>query len=428
MNRGLRILMFACAAILLTGVASAQKKKGEVCSVCEHDPEIMAAGGVINHGPFQFFRTDSEEVTTHLGASTLLWIETEHFRIGSDLKKWKIPVKDKKAYFAELTEFQKTFPAVDPKKTKTLDRWLRLHLMAWRMENLYDQTVKLWGWTEADFLKLPQEQVFLDAIEGEWVEDLQKADIEGERRTEGFPVWIGLGQFLGMPMKQEVLILRYREDMGTMKRDYIGHNNTHPQRWHITWRVDGSDPVSRTMWFGFATDAEGMKHDQHVHNALLHNVGINLLDSYMLYLVEAPIWLRTGWGHYLTQKNSIDYNFYDLDEGSSEQNQDEKHWKPAVRKLVVKDEAPGFSTLGRIRSFGDVSLDAHLVSWSKVCWLMETYPEGFAAWVLYLKTVPNHSNNLDVQRDAMKKSFGFGFPQAEAKWKEWVLATYPVKM
>lgn len=426
MKPGLRPLALACAVLLLAGAATAQKKAA-VCSVCEHDPEVMAAGGVVNHGPFQFFRTDSEEVATHLGASTLLWIETEHFRIGSDLTKWKIPVKDKKAYFAELTEFQKSFPDTDPKKTKTLDRWLRLHLMAWRMENLYAHTLELWGWTDEDFRKLPEEQVFLDAMEGDWLEVLLEDYLKRPTRSEGFPEYLGLGQYIGMPMKQEVLILRYKENMGTMKRDYIGHNNTHPQRWHITWRVDGSDPVSRTMWFGFATEAEAVKHDQHVHNALLHNVGINLLDSYMLYLVEAPIWLRTGWGHYLTQRNSIDYNFYDLDEGSSEQNEDEKHWKPAVRKLVVKDEAPSFATLGRIRSFGDVSLDAHLVSWSKVCWLMETEPEGFKRFLLRLKTDKNHSNNLDTQREALKEAFDFGFPQAEEKWKEWVLATYPVK-
>ena len=420
-------LLPALAVALLAVPLHAQRGKDEVCSVCGHDPEVMAATGVSSHGPFPFFRTDNEEVAGHLGATTLLWIETEHFRIGSDLEPWRIPVKDKKAYLAELERFAELYPDIDPKKTKVLDRWLRLHLLAWRMENLYDHVLGLWGWTEEDFLKLPPEQTFVDAKDGVWKDDLIKAFNERPTRTEGFPVWIGMGQYLGMPMKYEILILRYEEDMGTMKRDYIGHNNTHPQRWHLTWRVDESEPVSRAMWFGFSTEAEMIKHDQHVHNALLHNVGINMLDGYMLYLVEAPVWLRTGWGHYLTQRNSIDYNFYDLDEGSTEQNRDEKNWQPAVRELVSKDEAPTFVELGRLRSFGDITLEAHLVSWSKVCWLMESDPKAFAKWILYLKTIPSQSNNMDVQRDALREAYGLGFPQAEEAWKAWVLETYSSK-
>lgn len=423
MNRAALALLLLAA---LAAPAAAQKKK-DLCTVCGHDPEVMAAGGVVNHGPFQFFTTDSEELMKHIGSRTLLWIETEHFRIGSDLDSWKIPVKDKKAYFAELTEFQKAFPAVDPDKTKELDRWLRLHLMAWRLENLYAHTLETWGWTEEDFLKLPPEQTFLDALAGDWKETLTKAWQEAPARSEGFPQWIGMGRYLGMPMKHEALMLEYKEDIGTIKRDYIGHNNTHPQRWHLTWRVDGSDPVSRTMWFGFATRAEGMKHDQHVHNALLHNVGINLLDGYMLYLVEAPIWLRTGWGHYLTQRNSIDYNFYDLDEGSTEQNRDEKHWAVAVRGLVTKDEAPSFAELSRIRSYGDLSLEEHLTCWSLVCFLMEKDKAAFGKFLLQLKADPSQSNNVNVQRDALKACYDASFPAIEAEWKEWVLATYPVK-
>lgn len=419
----------ALAALLLLSAAAplAAQSKKDLCTVCEHDPEIMAAGGVINHGPFIFFTTDSGEVTERLENKTLLWIETEHFRIGSDLDKWKIPVKDKKAYEAELTEFEKVFPTVDPDKTKMLDRWLRLHLMAWRMENLYAHTLETWGWTEEDFLKLPTEATFQEALEGDWVETLTLAWQEAPARTEGFPQWVGMGRYLGMPMKHEVLMLEKKDDIHVVKRDYIGHNNTHPQRWHLTWRVDGSDPVSRTMWFGFATDPEGMKHDQHVHNALLHNVGINLLDGYMLYLVEAPIWLRTGWGHYLTQRNSIDYNFYDLDEGATEQNRDEKNWAVATRGLVAKDDYNSFAELSRVRSYGDLSLEDHLVSWSLVTYLMERDKAAFGKFLLQLKANPSQSNNASVQRDALKDCFGGGFPQLEADWKQWVLDTYPVK-
>ena len=160
----MRRALLLCAALLAAAApAAAQRDKDEACTVCGHDPERMAAGGVVSHGPFPFLRDTSEELQQQLGAGGLLWIETEHFRIGSELEKWKIPVRDKKAYQAELERFAETWPEVDPKKTKSLDPWLRLHLMAWRMENLYAHVLATWGWTEEDFLKLPDEQTFLEA-------------------------------------------------------------------------------------------------------------------------------------------------------------------------------------------------------------------------------------------------------------------------
>jgi hypothetical protein len=230
-----------------------------------------------------------------------------------------------------------------------------------------------------------------------------------------------------MPMKYELLMLHYKADMERFKRDYIGHENSHPQRWHCTWKVDVGEPKSRAMWFGFSAEAEQMKHDRHVHNALLHNVGINMLDAYMCYLVEAPFWLRMGLGHWLTQRNSTEYNFYDLDEGAAEMSADEMNYPVAVRKLVAAGEAPSFLDLAKISSFGEMGLADHMVSWSKVHFLRETQPEGFARFLLAIKFNPSNSANLDVQRDALQGAFGWSFLAAEEAWRAWVLATYPVK-
>jgi hypothetical protein len=222
-------------------------------------------------------------------------------------------------------------------------------------------------------------------------------------------------------------MMHYESDFLEVKQHYIGHMDPHPQRWHVTWRPPNYVPVSRAMWFGFSTESEKIKHDQHVHNALLHNVGINILDGFMLYLVEAPVWLRSGLGHYMTRRNSIAYNFYDLDEGAAEMDKDAAKWEPLVRKYVVKGKAPTFVELGRLRSFGDLTFEAHLTSWSKLMFLMEHDREAFGRWIVRLKTDPNQTNNLDAQRKAFKDSFGWTFPEADAKWEEWVRETYPVK-
>ncbi len=418
-----------CIALLfLTPPLPAQSHGKDVCTVCGFDPEVMANAGIQNHGPFIFLKSDSEEIMQTVGAFDMVWLESIHFRLGSDLKPWKIPVKDRKAYRAELTELAEFFPMVHPKKIKVLDKWMRIHLMAFRMEKAYQHLMSLTGYTEEQFLVLPEEQVFVDASAGEdWKGDLEKVFLASPKRAPGMPGWVGLGRYFGMPMKFEILMMRYEEDFALIKKHYIGHLDSHPQRWHLTWRPANTEPVSRALWFGLSTEADKIKHDQHLHNALLHNVTINILDGYMLYLVEAPVWLRIGMGHYMSKRNSDLYNFYDLDEGSTTQTKDSHRWEPIVRKLIGKNDAIGYADLSRMRSFGDLDFEAHVVAWSKVCFLMQYDGKKFGRWITALKTAKDLTNNLSTQRKILKDVYGWTFAQADAAWKEWVLATYPLK-
>lgn len=428
MSRAARTLGLVLAAALLAAApAAAQAGKKQQCWVCGEDPERMAAAGVVNHGPFPFFNGDSAEVQAHLGVKTMLWLETTHFRIGSDLKDWRIPVEEKKAYRAELERLAEKFPAVDPKKTAVLDRALRIHLFAERLERMYADMLDLVQCTDAQFMELPPEETFLEAWQGDWNKRLEEEFNARPARPPEWPNWVDMGRYFGMPMKFEVMMLHYEGDMERFKRDYIGHENTHPQRWHCTVKVEVGQPKSRCLWFGFSTEAEEMDKDQHVHNTLLHNVGVNMLDAYMLYLVEAPFWLRMGLGHWLTQRNSTDFNFYDLDEGAAEMGADERNWPVAVRKLAVADEAPSFLQLAKLQSFGEMGLNDHLVSWSKFCFLREKDPAACAKFILLLKKNPSFTANLDAQREALQQAYGWTLPQAEEAWKAWVLATYPLK-
>lgn len=418
--------LLALAAFAAPADAQSGGKK-DACWVCGEDPKLMAAAGIVNHGSFPFFNTDSEEIQQHLGINTLLWLETTHFRIGSDLKPWKIPVEEKKEYRAELERLSEKFPAIDPKKVATLDRPLRLHMAAERMEKMYADMLELVGFTDEAFQALPSEEAFLTAWKDDWQKSLEDAYNAAPARPAEWPNWVDMGRFFGMPMKFEILMFHYRADMERFKRDYIGHQNSQPQRWHCTVKVDVGQPKSRCMWFGFSTEGEQMTDDQHVHNAILHNVGINMLDAYLLYLVESPYWLRVGLGHWLTQRNSTKFNFYDLDEGAAEMDADEDKWAVAVRKLVAADEAPTMLQQATISSYGELGLNDHLVAWSRFCFLKEKDPAAFAKFLLMTKANPKFTANLDAQREVLQACYGWTFSAAEAAWKAWVLETYPLK-
>lgn len=427
MSRLPRRALALLALAVLAAPAAAQGGKKEKCWVCGEDPELMAAAGIVNHGSFIFFNSDSAEIQQHLGINTVLWLETTHFRIGSDLKPWRIPVEEKKAYRAELELLAKKFPAIDPKKTSTLDRPLRIHLFAERMEKMYADMLELVGFTDEQFQVLPPEATFIEAWKGDWNKQLVDAYNAAPPRPAEWPIWVDMGRYFGMPMKFEILMFHYKADMERFKRDYIGHENSLPQRWHCTVKVDVGQPKSRCMWFGFSTESEMVTEDQHVHNVLLHSVGINMLDAYLLYLIESPYWLRVGLGHWLSQRNTPDYNMYDLDEGAAEMDADERNWAAAVRKLVVAGEAPTFLQQATLSSYGELGLPDHLVAWSKFCFLKEKDPAAFAKYLLTTKKNPQFTANLTAQRETLQACYGWTFTEAEEAWKAWVLATYPQK-
>jgi len=423
-------LAFSLSSTLALGQAGPRpEKKKNRCTVCLHHPKLME-DFAFHHGKFPFLTADNEALTNHIDNQQILWIETKHFRIGCDLKKWKIPLADKENYFNELSALAEKFPAINPKKTKTLDRWLRFHLFAERMEAFYQRFLQAMGFEDQDFGALPGESLFEQCIQGpDFFEPLKEQFLKEGPWPERFPQEVGLGKYLGSPFRFEVLMLQHDRDFLTVKDHYLGFKNDYPQRHHVRFRAaDGTTP-SRSLWFGIsATGGETpIKHDQHMHNALLNNVGSNMLNAFMLYRIDLPSWLDAGWGHLQCRNNSEVYNFFTLGEGQASVAKDVSNWAPVVRKLVQKDRAISFAELGRATQFSHLDFDAHLVSWSKVQFLSLHNAESFSNYVLALKLDPSQSGNLSVQRKSMKSAYGWTLIQAEEAWKAWVLATYPVK-
>lgn len=430
-RRPLTTLVLLLAVGLLALPASAQRKKKKVDSVFEKKPEVMAELG-LSYGPFPFAHSTTEQVADELLiGNDVLWLQTPHFRIGTILKKWKIPVAERKKYRAELAEMQQTYPEIDP-KVSSLDPYYRIHMMGWRMEKMYAQFLDQMGWTEEDFAKLPPESIFEQAIANDFTNTINQFELDrgGQQRSEGFPQWVGMGQYLGEPHRFEIFICEDESIWAEFKLRYFGIKTTHPQRWNI--KVDTTDegltqPRSRCLLFGMSTKQAEVRHDQHLHNALRHNISINFLDGYMLYLFDLPAWLREGYAHYMRRLNHPGYSFYDAGEGASMIEQDMENWAPAVRKLVKKDEAADFATLARLNDYVDLDFEKHLVVWSKMDFLIQTDKAKFGQFITKLKSQESGAGMADAQRKAFKEIYGWTMRQADQEWKTWVMANYPVK-
>ncbi|MDP6849814.1 MAG: hypothetical protein QGH51_09735 [Planctomycetota bacterium] len=384
------------ASLLLTNTLAAQekypKKKKNRCTVCEHDPELMEANKM-NHGPFIFARTDSQKIMDDMVWSPV-WMETQHYRLGGDFPKWKIPEVERKIYRAELTELQKKFPKIKP-KTRTLDKWYRLHMLANRMEIFYSEARASFGCSPLEFL------------------------------DESKNIRRGLGPFLGEKDKYEVMVFEetnlYREFM-TLN---WGLAYVKPQRWN---NVDRD-----CLWFGLSLQQEEIKHDRKLQNIVLHGLSHNLLDGYMHYSFELPVWLTEGYAHWVERTNDPRFTTFCSVEGSLHEGKTLNDWRPEVRKLIKKDEAATFAALIRRASFAEINWEDHLVCWSKLDFLLQTKPKEFGEFLTELvsrrdsKGYPDGSKMDDAQRNGFKKHFDWTLNQAEKKWGEWALNTYPAK-
>ncbi len=400
-GRRFRTLIALSAAVIL-GTASltaanpqkyAKLKKRDRCTVCGHDEELLRAQGQ-DHGPFTFGRSDTEAI-----AKEMTWhptvLETTHFRIVGDFPKWKIPEGERKRYRAELTALKEKFPAVNA-KTAVLDRWYRIHLLADKLEQVYSEVQDLFGTSESAWL-----------------------DPERNRMR-------GVGPFLGEQDKYEVMVFEQRSPYREYMTNTWGLAYVKPQRYNN---------VDRDMlWFGLNLEEEDIHSDRYLQNVILHGVAHNLLDGYEHYSYELPVWITEGFAHWIERENDPRYATFCTIEGSFEVGRSVRRWAPEVRKLIQKGKAATFASLLRRASFAELSFDDHLVIWSKIDFLIRSDRGAFGNFITDLKTrrdprthLPDGSHMDDVQRESMRKRYGWTMARAEQAWKDWVMATYPVK-
>ena len=187
----LSALLLTSLALTVTLSAQSQRKRAGVDPYTGGDQAQLKPLGYASMGPFELGTghgtADVEEL---LGTEPLIWIETAHFRIGCSLsplalrgpqdwsKDWVKSVR------GELGELRPKLPKGRLKKrVKSLDPWLRAHLMAQRLERLYAEVSSVLGRDDAWF-------------------------VNGSQNANDPETFAGVGPYLGMAEKQVVLLLQ----------------------------------------------------------------------------------------------------------------------------------------------------------------------------------------------------------------------------
>ncbi|MFY9342882.1 MAG: hypothetical protein WAT39_10355 [Planctomycetota bacterium] len=360
----------------------------------------MAKLGYTSFGSFPFgAEHGTDDIVELLGDEPLIWIETAHFRIGCALgplplrsvepwgDAWITGVRE------ELRHLHRKLPRFD-RETLGLDRWLRAHLMAQRLEAIWTDVCRNLGVTDADFPAAP----------GDDVND---------------PIcYRGAGPFLGMAGKFRVLLLGRTTSHARYTRSWQASEIAEPIRDH--------DRGSGSLYWGAAADAADglLRDDLAMHCHLAFNVAHNLYSGYRGYSHDLPAWLVTGLAHRHARAVSARFPVYDRAHAHDRTDRGEFwQWDQRLPGLVRNDVFEPLAEFVERGTPGTFSLEHHIQCWGFVDWLMTAQPAATIRFLRAMKTpfhlrtrLPEPAEVNARQHHLVRAVFGCDWAGLQAQW------------
>jgi hypothetical protein len=352
----------------------------------------VRVGSMVLPGP-----TTTEEVGQVLGGVPLLWVETEHFKLGSSLKTYRLQGdrEEKQKLEREFELLGKRLGRFKAPRNE-LDPWLRLHLAAQRLETLY----------------------------AEFQAEFDLADVPFGPPSPG----MGTGPYLGQKEKFLVLLLEKSGSLARYTRRYTSVEQTFSYRYGFS---DGG------YVFGLSAEAlrgNGFTLDAVLHTTMAFGVVNNFCDGFRATWGAAPLWFKYGLGHVASRRIDPRWNLYEGGDGHVDQREDAWNWEPRLRGLVENGVFPSFDEMLSWTKLDEMKPRDHMMSWSRVAWLLEreqSRPREFLMGV----TQPAPEGQWEVPQElrdarqaaAFVAAFGGTPEELEAEWVRFVRKRYPRK-
>ncbi len=379
--------------------SSAQDKDGmeefeEVDPYTRGEPERMKRLGYVSYGPFVWRDGDSTlAVQESMGGMPILWVETEHFRIGSSLVTYKLSGdKEEKARLQEeIGRLRKKLGKLKTPK-KELDPWLRLHLWAQRAEELYASFHADFGLAPADYAEK--------------------------------------GPYLGKTDKFLLLLCQRKSEFNRHVRTYLQVDTNHAYRYD--WADGGmfygaNVEVMKESWDSPA----GKPFDAILHGKVVAGLVTNFVDGYRQNRYGSPRWLAYALPHvYVRRIDPRWVNAVGYEEGRSIREEDYK-WEPRVASLVKNKFFASTEEMFGWAKYEDMNTRDHLVAWSRLEYLLNEAEGDRRGFLTALCDVapegtPEAQQAALVERQtkALAECFGMTPEELDKAWARWVKKTY----
>ncbi|MBK7878701.1 MAG: hypothetical protein IPJ77_23840 [Planctomycetes bacterium] len=396
----------AASIVLEPAQSSASEDKDEsfekVDPYTKGDTAAMEKAGYESFGPFLFAEgIKTQDVEEALGNVQVLWVETQHFKLGSTLRTYKLKgdPKEEKKLEEELKRLKARLPTIKPLKNK-LDPWLRLHLYAMRLEEQYQDFCTMFGLTEADF-----------EAKGAGVSDGQ----------------VG-GRYLGMPSKFTVLVTDKRSGTGRFLKRFLDRESPNWQRWHLK---------GGSMFLGISSEAlkeYNFDSELALWATMSSEISMNFLEGFRGSGLDVPLWFKAGFAHLCARRVDERYTLSAVGTTKSGDDEASARWEPRVYGLVFNKAAKGWKDTLAWKAWEDLKAQGHLIAWSRVEWLLQRKDAKLRELLLglagSLREVPEAERAATVlarHEAAFQAALGKSLADAEAEWRQYVLKTYDKK-
>jgi hypothetical protein len=361
----------------------------------KNDPAAREAVGYVSFGPFLWGDDlTNERVAAALGES-FLWVETAHFRLGSTLDACDVPSDrvERKRLEGELTRLAKRLPGLKG-KPKELDPWLRLHLFAQRVEDLY-----------ADF-----ERAF----------DLAPGDASAPAGGSG------AGPYLGMRDKFGVLLLQKGSTLARYTTSYCGTTWSDAYRYYFS-KTDG-------LLAALAVDAfePELRNDLTIQYALVFLLSQNLYAGFRGYDGDGPTFWQQGLARWFARPIDERCLLYTAGKGETLRGEEDARWEPKIRARVANGIFPPSEEMIGWQDPGSWEFSRHLILWSRVDFVMRAEPAQRRAFLEALQAPagPESASPAEVESRRVRAAFealGYGpdeLARFDRDWSAWVLKNY----
>ncbi|MGE3173020.1 MAG: hypothetical protein AB7O97_10385 [Planctomycetota bacterium] len=395
-HRLFALLALAALALPQSGKDDDEVAKTPVDPYTEGDLTALVAAGLVAYGPFQWTaHARTEDIDRVLGEGRVLWLETEHFKIGCNLRTIGLPKKpdEKKALMAECKALHDKLPKV-PERPKKLDPWLRLHLFAQRAEAVYAQYEEMLG---------PEGTTF-----------------PGGATPPN-------GQYLGLPGKFLLLLFQKKSDLARYFDRFAG--GIQADRSYGHYHLEGYQ-----MLYGVSAEGLEIDDDPGLHSHVVYGIAGNIAVGYRGYTWRLPPWLSEGLAHWFSRQIETNYVNITVKDEDNVDDKEQHKWHKKVRARAKYDRTVvPFSRMLEWKAVEDMGYHDHLQAWSRVDFLMQQGHDKVGALLRRLKglTAPSGGMPQDVligtQTEVLEEVFDMDPETFDARWREWVEDTYPRK-
>lgn len=402
----LRLAAPLALAAALAAQQSEIKAFPRVDPYTKNAPEAIEKAGYVSFGPFRFGDDHTtQQVETTLGGTPLLWVETAHFKIGSGLPEYTLgdDPAEKERIRGELERLAGRLPDVKVKLRK-LDPWLRLHLYALRLEDLYTQFLHAFGIQESEFPSVPP-----------------------DAKNAGSGPYMGTGRFLGMPAKYTVLVFDRKSSLGRYSNVYLGET--------LEEQAGRLFPVVGSLLY--VTAAELLEGQYQTDTALtcdvIGGVANNLALGFRGFRVALPFAVGEGIAHWFSRQIDPRFHFFAGLDRSKVRSKEEWDWAPSVRARVEHGVYPKLEQVLAWTEADALEWSDHLILWSRMDYLFAREDGAAGTLLRRLKEPVDGDRKLTREElaargaQAYAEATGADLAGCDAAWAEWVLKTYPKK-